>query len=162
MNRVAVAQMTSSASVAQNLDQLIQIFKQAAEQEVKLLLLPENFAFMGLHENDKLTIAEVEGDGRIQSCVSHLASYYGVWVIAGTIPLKANDGRVFASCLVFDALGKTVARYDKIHLFDVTIPGGEFHQTVGFTTRRNISRAFGIYCNDRRCPLGAFVARTSD
>ena len=128
MNRVAVAQMTSSASVAQNLDQLIQIFKQAAEQEVKLLLLPENFAFMGLHENDKLTIAEVEGDGRIQSCVSHLASYYGVWVIAGTIPLKANDGRVFASCLVFDALGKTVARYDKIHLFDVTIPGGEFHQ----------------------------------
>jgi nitrilase len=47
-----------------------------------------------------------------------------VWLIGGTTPLRAGaDGRVAAACLAFDADGRQVARYDKIHLFDVDIPG---------------------------------------
>ena len=47
-----------------------------------------------------------------------------MWIIGGTMPIRAEaDGRVAAASLVFDAAGKRVARYDKIHLFDVDIPG---------------------------------------
>jgi nitrilase len=47
-----------------------------------------------------------------------------MWVVAGTIPLRTgDDGRVAAASVVYDANGERVARYDKIHLFDVDIPG---------------------------------------
>src|SRR5262249_13383767 len=47
-----------------------------------------------------------------------------LWIIAGTLPLRVRaDGRVAAASLVYDAAGRRAARYDKIHLFDVDIPG---------------------------------------
>ena len=47
-----------------------------------------------------------------------------MWLVGGTIPLRGSaDGRVAAASVVYDAQGRRVARYDKIHLFDVDIPG---------------------------------------
>jgi nitrilase len=47
-----------------------------------------------------------------------------MWLVAGTIPIAtAEPAKVAAACLVLDPDGRTVARYDKIHLFDVNIPG---------------------------------------
>jgi nitrilase len=128
MSRVALIQLSSTASVDQNLESMILWFEKAASHDVDLLVLPENFAFMGLNEQDKLVIAEEPFDGKIQHVVSQLAKHYGVWTIAGTIPLRGLNGRVRASSIVFDALGHQVACYDKIHLFDVNLPDGECHQ----------------------------------
>lgn len=128
MARVAVVQMVSSANVNDNLSQLNAFFMNACEDGAELLVLPENFAFMGANESDKLAIAEVAGHGEIQQTVSKLAERYGIWVIAGTIPIKSSSDRVRASCLVFDARGVTAARYDKIHLFDVRVSDQESHQ----------------------------------
>ncbi len=127
MQRVAVAQMVSLANLEANLEQLKTLFTDASRQGAKLLVLPENFAFMGAHEHDKLRLAESEGEGIIQNTVSALAAEYQLWVVAGTIPLKAPDGRVWASTLVFNAKGEQVARYDKIHLFDVMVSATETH-----------------------------------
>jgi predicted amidohydrolase len=92
-------------------------------QEAKLAVLPENFAFMGLRDADKLAIGEPEGRGRIQDFLAEISQRLGLWVIAGTMPLRVpGDARVAAASLVYDAEGKCVARYDKIHLFDVEIP----------------------------------------
>ncbi len=128
MGRVAVVQMVSSANVKENLSQLDAFFVKAWEEGAELLVLPENFAFMGVSEFVKLKIAEEAGLGTIQNTVSQLARHYGIWVIAGTIPIKATAERVKASCMVYDALGDTVARYDKIHLFDVRVCDQESHQ----------------------------------
>lgn len=128
MSRVAIVQLTTSANVDQNLQMIAALFEKAAAHEASLVVLPENFAFMGINEQDKLNVVETEGDGKIQQTISHLAKQYGLWVIAGTLPLKGIEGRVRASSLVFDAEGKQVASYDKIHLFDVDVPGGECHQ----------------------------------
>jgi deaminated glutathione amidase len=127
MRRIAVAQMVSSDNLEANLVTLDALFSQASEQQVNLLVLPENFAFMGAHEQAKLKLAESVGVGMIQKTVSALAAQYKLWVIAGTIPLKAPDNRVWASSLVFNAEGIEVARYDKIHLFDVQVSDTEVY-----------------------------------
>src|SRR4051794_36417614 len=88
MARAALVQMVSSADVADNLYQATELMKQARAMDADLVLLPENFAFMGFNEKDKIKIGEAYGDGPIQKTISHLAKQLGLWVIAGTIPLK--------------------------------------------------------------------------
>jgi len=79
---------------------------------------------MGLRDADKLAVAEQEGEGPIQAWLRETARRLALWIVAGTIPLRRSDGaRVAAASLVLDANGRQVARYDKIHLFDVDIPG---------------------------------------
>lgn len=128
MSKVAAVQMVSSASVKSNLKQVEHFFANAREEQVDLLVLPENFAFMGMNETDKLRIAENYGVGEIQDKISSLAKRYGLWVIAGTLPLRGLQDRARASCLVFDDKGLCAARYDKIHLFDVRVSDQEAHQ----------------------------------
>ncbi|MBI2785302.1 MAG: carbon-nitrogen hydrolase family protein [Legionella longbeachae] len=132
MGRVALIQMVSSANVADNLQHLEKLMQQARAEDAELVVLPENFAFMGLNEKDKLQIGEVYGEGPIQQKISHLAKKFSMWVIAGTIPLKGMGSKVRASCLVYDAEGKSVARYDKIHLFDVNVSPNEAYQESMF------------------------------
>jgi nitrilase len=60
----------------------------------------------------------------VQEFLAASARRLRLWIVAGTIPLRSGaDGRVAAASLVYDAAGTRVARYDKIHLFDVDIPG---------------------------------------
>jgi deaminated glutathione amidase len=129
MSKVAVVQMTSTPEVTDNLRVARSLLETAARDGAKLAALPENFSIMGLHERDKLRVAEDFGAGPIQSWLAQVASELHLWIIGGTIPLRAtlDDGgasneKVAAACLVIDAQGNRVARYDKMHLFDVDIP----------------------------------------
>lgn len=120
--------MVSSSCVDMNLQQVTQWMKKAKEEQVDLVVLPENFAFMGMNESDKLSRAEVHGQGPIQDKIRELAKALKIWVVAGTIPIKNKGTKVRASSLVFDEAGLEVARYDKIHLFDVKVSDVESHQ----------------------------------
>ncbi len=123
MPRAAVLQMTSGASFDANLATARSLLERARAAGADVAVLPENFSLMGRKEADKLAVAEPLGDGPIQACLSRTAAELGLWIIGGTIPLKvAQTERVAAASLVFDAAGRCVARYDKIHLFDVDIP----------------------------------------
>lgn len=128
MAKIAILQLVSSANVQKNLHCLRAYFSEAKEQGAVLIVLPENFAFMGMNEKDKLMIAETFGVGEIQHAIHQLAKEFQLWVIAGTIPLKSSKDKVNASCLVYDAEGICVARYDKMHLFDVVVSESESHQ----------------------------------
>jgi deaminated glutathione amidase len=121
--KVAAIQMTSGADVAINLAQARELLQQARDKGATLAALPENFPFMGLNDADKRAVGEADGSGPIQDFLAATASQLGLWIVAGTMPMKAPDGRVSAASLVYDAGGKRVGRYDKIHLFDVDIPG---------------------------------------
>jgi len=121
--RVAALQMTSGPDVQANLAEARLLLEEARAADARLAVLPENFAFMGMHDADKLAVGEAEGSGPIQDFLAATARELSLWVIAGTIPIRlAGDARVAAAALVFDAAGERVARYDKIHLFDVEIP----------------------------------------
>ncbi len=125
MSAIAAIQMTSGPDVAANLEQARPLLEEAAGRGAQLAVLPENFSFLGLRDTDKREVAETEGSGPVQDFLSATASKLKLWFVAGTTPIKAGggDGRVAAASLVYDAAGNRVARYDKIHLFDVDIPG---------------------------------------
>jgi nitrilase len=122
--KIAALQMTSGADVAVNLEQAGALLRQARERDARLAVLPENFAFMGLKDADKRAVGESDGSGPIQDFLANTARTLDLWIVGGTMPIRAGgDGRVAAASLVFNARGQRVARYDKIHLFDVDIPG---------------------------------------
>jgi deaminated glutathione amidase len=122
--KVAALQMTSGPDVATNLEQARVLLEEAAERGARLAALPENFSFMGLKDADKRAAAESDGNGPAQDFLAATAQRLRLWIVGGTVPLASSaDGRVAAACLVYDADGRRVARYDKIHLFDVDIPG---------------------------------------
>jgi len=121
---VAAIQMTSGPDVGQNLEQARALLEAAAARGAALAALPENFSFMGLKDADKRAVAESDGSGPVQDFLAATAQRLQLWIVGGTVPLRAgSDGRVAAASLVYDAAGRRVARYDKIHLFDVDIPG---------------------------------------
>jgi predicted amidohydrolase len=122
--KAAAVQMTSGPEVAQNLEQARGLIEEAAARGARLVALPENFSFMGLKDADKRAVAEADGAGPAQDFLAATAARLKLWLVGGTVPLRAGaDGRVAAASLVYDADGHRVARYDKIHLFDVDIPG---------------------------------------
>ena len=124
MGRVAAIQMTSSHVVAENLAEAGALLREAKEAGALIACLPENFSFIGMKDADKLQVAEADGNGVVQSFLSDAARQLNMWILGGTIVIRTGDShRVANASLLFDAAGKRVARYDKIHLFDVTIPG---------------------------------------
>lgn len=119
--KVAAVQMVSGMSLEQNLRDAIEMIAQAAELGCELVALPEYFCLLGAKDTDKLAIAEHAGQGLMQDKLSHCARERGVWLVAGTLPIKTTTpDRVFNACLVFDPQGKLAARYDKMHLFAFT------------------------------------------
>jgi predicted amidohydrolase len=116
--------MTSSHVVAENLASAEAFLREAKDAGALIACLPENFSFIGLKDEDKLQVAESDGKGPVQEFLSDTARKLNMWILGGTIVIRTGDSsRVANSSLLIDAKGERVARYDKIHLFDVTIPG---------------------------------------
>jgi nitrilase len=99
---LAAVQMVSGADVGANLAAATRLIGQAAER--------------------KLAHAEADGDGPLQAFLAETAARHSVWLVGGTLPMATDDpGRVRAACLLYNEHGQRVARYDKIHLFDVEV-----------------------------------------
>jgi predicted amidohydrolase len=132
--KVAAIQMATGPNVNANLIEAERMIGEAAVAGAGLVVLPENFAFMGKDDQDLYALREPEGDGPLQTFLSRTAARHGVWLVGGTVPLDAGGGsaRIRSACLVFNDQGSRVARYDKIHLFDVSLPGGNerYHESA--------------------------------
>ena len=131
---VACVQMNSGDSVGGNLGRAGELLRRAAGGGAIFAALPEYFAILSADETRKLAAAETDGAGPIQDFLADSAARHKMYLVGGAIPLRAADGRVFSSCLLFAPDGKRIARYDKMHLFrfdgkiDETktiVPGGE-------------------------------------
>ncbi len=126
--RIAAVQMASGPNVAANLSEAGRLIEMAVEMGARMVVLPEFFAIMGMHDSDKVAVSETEGKGPIQRFMSATAKKYGIWLVGGSIPLQASiPGKVRNACLVYDDKGKQVARYDKIHLFGLDL-GNEHYR----------------------------------
>jgi nitrilase len=83
---------------------------------------------MGARDSDRLAVAERFGAGPVQSWLANSARELNMWIVAGTMPLLTDvDTKVAPACLVFNSQGECVARYDKMHLFDVDIPSNRMN-----------------------------------
>jgi len=134
MTKIAAVQMASGPNVSANLIEAGRLISMAAEQGAGMVVLPENFAIMGLSELDKVEVREPDGDGPIQEFLAEQAAKHGVWLVGGTVPVAAEAGdKVRGACLLFDDQGQRVARYDKIHLFDVHLTDSDERYTESET-----------------------------
>ena len=120
--RVAAIQMASGPKVEANLDEAGRLIDMAASTGARIIALPEYFAIMGMKDTDKVAVRERPGDGPIQRWMSEIAAKHRIWLIGGSIPMESNvPGKVHNTCLVYDKDGRQVARYDKIHLFNMSL-----------------------------------------
>jgi predicted amidohydrolase len=121
MTRIAAVQMISTPVVADNIASARRLVTEAARGGAGLVLLPEYWPILGMHENDKLAVAEQPGAGPIQDAMATMARELGIWLIGGTLPLAAPaPGKVLNTLLAYGPDGNPAARYDKIHLFGFT------------------------------------------
>ena len=131
---VAVLQMVSSGNLHNNLESAARLIESAASQGARLVVLPENFAV--LDGGPLRQFAEIQGasDSLLQNFLAEQAQSHGIILVGGTVPMLSrpvvdsskqpsllDDGRVRPACLVYDNHGQLLARYDKIHLFDVIV-----------------------------------------
>jgi predicted amidohydrolase len=136
MMRVSVVQLSSQADLQRNLDKVVELVSRAAEMGAELVALPENFAFMGESEDDRRAIAEdVPGEGPIVKTLQTLARERGVFVLAGGMPEKSTDAaKPFNTSALVAPNGAVLAKYRKVHLFDVDLPDGTTLRESGSCT----------------------------
>jgi len=162
--KIAAIQMVSTASLQENLETAGKLIRAAAQDRAQVAVLPEYFCMMGLKDTDKVNAREAFGSGPIQEQLAEFAEEHGIYLVAGTIPLAANDpNKVLNTTLVFNPDGQRISRYDKIHLFGFqtsteryqeseTIEAGEKPSIVKITVD-GVDWTFGLsICYDLRFP----------
>lgn len=168
---VAVAQMNSQDSIAQNMAQAAQLMQQASAQQASLLVLPENFACFAAGQQSQTA---QQFDSIVQQ-LQTLAAQHHLWLVAGSIPCAYRpdgqavpNGRVRSASLLISPEGRTAARYDKIHLFDVQVNDGtgQYQESATFEPGDQLVVAntpFGrlgmMVCYDLRFPELALALR---
>ena len=124
--KVSLIQMNSVDDKAKNLDEAARLIDEAVRVEKPdWILLPETFDFIGGTTAEKRAAAETIPGGPTYLRLQGLAKKHGVFIHAGSISEKIDgDDRIHNTTVVFDRAGKEIARYRKIHLFDVVTPDG--------------------------------------
>ncbi|MDO5530655.1 nitrilase-related carbon-nitrogen hydrolase [Sutterella sp.] len=116
--RIAALQMTSGLDAEANVIRALSMISAAADSGAELIVLPESFARLADRDAALSDIAEPFGDGPIQESVRFAAEKNGIWIAAGSIPVRSGDnGRFTDTTIVFNPAGEAAFRYDRVHLF---------------------------------------------
>ena len=127
--KVAALQMASGPNIHGNISEARRLIENAVEQGARLAVLPEFFSIMGLNDDDMVAAREQIGSGVVQSFLAEMARKHHIWVVGGSIPLVADaPNKIRNTCLVYDEHGEQVARYDKIHLFNLDLGNEHYHE----------------------------------
>lgn len=120
----AVAQMTSTANVASNLETAERLVAEAAGRGASFVCLPENFGF--LRSEGEPTPTPQDLDGPWVRRMASLARDFRLTLLLGSIPERVpGEDRVFNTSVVLGPEGQVLGSYRKIHLFDTDLPGLE-------------------------------------
>ncbi|MEO1131900.1 MAG: carbon-nitrogen hydrolase family protein [Cyanobacteria bacterium J06639_1] len=122
----AAVQMTSTPDVSANLRHAEEWIDLAARRKCALVALPENFAFMG-EDARKLELA-AEIAQRTEAFLQKMAQRYQIYILGGGYPVPAQGDRVYNVASLIAPDGDELARYRKIHLFDVNLPDGNTYR----------------------------------
>jgi len=125
MIRIAAIQMASGSNIHANLAEAEKQIEAAVLDGAQWVALPENFGLVGVQQEDVVEQAEEPGSGPIQDFLSDQAKRHGIVVVGGTVPVRADPQHYFNRLPVHGPDGRCLAHYDKIHLFDVSLPDAD-------------------------------------
>jgi len=129
--KAACIQMCSGDRLEANLETAAVLLAQAAGQGAELALLPENFAFMGKNDEAKRSVAEWPEASKALVFLSEQARRLSIYIIGGTVALLTSQKPgIRNACSLFAPDGVCLATYDKIHLFDISMPGECHHESA--------------------------------
>lgn len=126
--RVALIQMRCGREVEPNLDAAEAAIRKAASGGAEFVQTPENTSLMELSTKHLFakTLPE-DGNPAVERFVA-LAAELGLWLHIGSVAIKLSDTKVANRAFLITPQGQIAARYDKIHMFDVDLPGGETYR----------------------------------
>jgi predicted amidohydrolase len=125
MTRIAVLQMTAGIDPAANAAILVDAIEAAAGGGAAMLFTPEMSGLLDRERARAGAHIRPEQDDPVLAAVREAARRQQVWVALGSLAVDRGDGRWANRSLLVDADGNVAARYDKIHMFDVALSGGE-------------------------------------
>lgn len=128
--RIACVQVNAQDDMEGNIRVAEGFAREAAKAGAKLIGFPENVAFMAPDGQGVREAARAEGIHPALARFQALARELDAWLLVGSLGIAGVDasGRVANRSFVIDASGQIVTRYDKIHMFDVELPGGESYR----------------------------------
>lgn len=126
--RVALLQLCTPADPQAGLAHAQPLVDQGAADGAELLILPETSNLMRPDLARLAALARPEEEDILLAAMRGSAARHGLWLLIGSIIVRTEAGRLANRSLLIDPSGAIAARYDKIHLFDATLPGGETHR----------------------------------
>ncbi len=126
--KVACVQVTSGADVDANIEAACALIRASREAGADFITLPEVVGLLGGRRRIMLENAVAEPHDRALRAFRELARETGAWLLVGSLAIKLGPSRLANRSFLVDDAGDVVARYDKIHMFDVDLAGGETHR----------------------------------
>jgi predicted amidohydrolase len=126
--RAGLVQLRAGRTIGPNLDQAEALIRQAARGGADYVQTPENTALMELDPQRVLALVQPESESEPLARLTSLAGELGIWLHIGSLGIKLGEDRVANRSYVIDPHGAIAARYDKLHMFDVDLPGGESYR----------------------------------
>jgi predicted amidohydrolase len=124
----ACVQMNAGPDVAANLEQAAALIREARAGGASLICTPENTGRILADRVRAVKEAPAEKDHPALPFFADLARETGAWLLIGSIAVRVSPERCGNRSLLFDPSGRLVARYDKIHMFDVQLANGEHYK----------------------------------
>ncbi len=128
--RAACLQLNSGADVALNLARVAALLERAAAARAELVVLPENFSFMGEGSQAKVQVAREASLREVLPFLAEQAKRHRLLLVAGSLLLPGDGEKLRNSCPVFAADGRCLATYDKIHLFDIELEDDIYRESA--------------------------------
>ncbi|WP_127521470.1 carbon-nitrogen hydrolase family protein [Mesorhizobium sp. Z1-4] len=162
MTVFAAIQMCSTADVAANNAEIERLVREAAGQGAEIVSLPEAANILLKDQMDYPRLCVSEGEDTTLALCRRLATKHRIWVHTGSLLVRTEDGsRVWNRAHMISPAGEVVARYDKLHTFDVALGGaGDFIESravapgqLGAVTSSVADHKAGLsICYDLRFP----------
>lgn len=133
--RAALVQLRAGRDVAANLDRAEALIRRAAAGGADYIQTPENTALMELAPELVLAAAAIEAEHHPLARLRTLAAELGVWLHVGSLAVRLDETRAVNRSYLIDPQGEIAARYDKLHMFDVDLAGGESYRESQYYAR---------------------------
>ncbi|MCH8861761.1 MAG: carbon-nitrogen hydrolase family protein [Proteobacteria bacterium] len=133
MLQIALIQLCASADIAGNIATVSALVREAAGAGAEFVLTPENTGFMETNTRKLFNLAVAEEDDETLRALTAVAREEGIWLLLGSLAVQVGDGKLANRSFLIAPDGNIVTRYDKAHMFDVSLPGGEnYHESKNY------------------------------